>query len=99
MRFSELPPFSMLTQLEIAFLQGAKWEHYRLQGATMWQSDQKAAAEEAIKRTANGTLGENPLLVRRKAPLPEVKSGAKFPPERAKTKQSRVPSANSLAKP
>lgn len=33
-----------------AFVEGAKWWEFHKTGATMWQSDQQAAAEEAAKR-------------------------------------------------
>lgn len=35
-----------------AFVKGAKWWEYHKTGATMWQSDQTLAAEEAAKRFA-----------------------------------------------
>lgn len=33
-----------------AFVAGAKWWEYKKIGATMWQSDQRLAEEEAISR-------------------------------------------------
>lgn len=45
-------------ELMITFIQGAKWWEYHRTGATMWQSDQHIAEEEAIRRSKNGTLGK-----------------------------------------
>ena len=41
----------------IAFVQGAQWWEYKQSGATMWQSDQNDASDEAERRLASGTLG------------------------------------------
>lgn len=40
--------------LRKAFFHGAKWWEYHSAHATMWQSDQNAAAEEAERRYPNG---------------------------------------------
>lgn len=42
-----------------AFVEGAKWWAWTQEGATMWQSDQRAALDEAERRLANGTLGDS----------------------------------------
>jgi len=47
-----------------AFVDGAKWWEFHKEGATMWQSDQRLAEEEAEKRYPGG-----------KCPLPEKESG------------------------
>lgn len=52
--------------LFIAFTQGAKWWEYQKTGATMRQSDQKEAKEEADRRGKNGTLGKLPYPVVRR---------------------------------
>jgi hypothetical protein len=44
--------------LLIAFVQGAKWWEFITHEATMWQSDQNRALEEAKQRLENGTLGK-----------------------------------------
>lgn len=53
-----MPKEPKLDPLVIAFLQGAKWWECGTTNATMWQSDQKRAVEEAKKRLARGTLGK-----------------------------------------
>ena len=45
------------TALEIAFTQGASWWEWYKEGATMWNSDQRLADEEAKRRTENKSLG------------------------------------------
>lgn len=40
-----------------AFVQGAKWWEYHSRGATMWQSDQQLAHEEAEKQEKAEKLG------------------------------------------
>ena len=39
-----------MSDLQRAFVQGAKWWEWQKTNATMWQSDQNLAAEEAIRR-------------------------------------------------
>ena len=48
--------------LIVAFIQGAKWWEWHKEGATMWQSDQLLAEEEALKRERNKTLGRCPVI-------------------------------------
>ena len=43
--------------LRDAFVQGAKWWEFESRGATMWQSDQQKAWDEAERWAANGSLG------------------------------------------
>ena len=50
----------IVNPLIVAFVQGAKWWEYHKESATMWQSDQRLAEEEAFKREQNGTLGKLP---------------------------------------
>jgi formylmethanofuran dehydrogenase subunit E len=50
-----------LSPLVWAFLNGAKWWEYVSTGATMWQSDQNRAMQEALRHEAEGTLGMSPL--------------------------------------
>ena len=38
-----------------AFVAGAKWWEYHSTGATMWQSDQRLAEDEATRRYASNT--------------------------------------------
>ena len=52
-------------KLSVAFVQGAKWWEYYSQGATMWQSDQRLAEEEATTRLERGTLGELPEALKK----------------------------------
>lgn len=47
-----------LSKEELAFVEGAKWWEWKTTGATMWNSDRRDAEAEAVKRKANGTLGE-----------------------------------------
>lgn len=51
------------TALLIAFIQGAKWWEYAKTGATMWQSDQKKASDEAERRLRDGSLGNDRLVM------------------------------------
>lgn len=44
-------------ELVTAFIQGAKWWEWHKQNATMWQSDQRLAYEEAIKYLRANMLG------------------------------------------
>lgn len=43
-----------------AFIQGAKWWELHQTGATMWRSDQEAAAVEAERLLKRGMLGKHP---------------------------------------
>lgn len=52
-------PKKLETPLIIAFVQGARWWEYHKEGATMWQSDQRLAEGEALKRLENRTLGKH----------------------------------------
>lgn len=45
-------------ELKQAFVQGAKWWEYVSRGATMWQSDQHDAWEEAERKAKDGKLGQ-----------------------------------------
>ncbi len=47
-----------VSPLVVAFIQGAKWWEWKQTGATMWQSDQNEALEEAEGRERRGTLGK-----------------------------------------
>lgn len=50
-------PIESKDALIVAFVQGAKWWEYHSRGATMWQSDQRLAEEEAKRREERQTLG------------------------------------------
>lgn len=54
-------PKKLETSPIVAFVQGARWWEYHKEGATMWQSDQRLAEEEALKRLENKTLGKRPF--------------------------------------
>lgn len=43
--------------LIVAFVQGARWWEFAKTGATMWQSDQADAFDEAVVRADGGRLG------------------------------------------
>jgi hypothetical protein len=47
-----------------AFVQGAKWWEWESTRATMWQSDQNKAFEEAKRREQNGTLKLDPVSIK-----------------------------------
>lgn len=47
-------------KLIAAFIQGAKFWEYSQTGFTMWQSDQRLAEKEAIRKLKNKTLGAIP---------------------------------------
>lgn len=47
-------------ELVVAFIQGAQWWEWHKEKATMWQSDQGLALQEALRRLKGGTLGKDP---------------------------------------
>lgn len=50
---------AVVNPLIVAFIQGAKWWEWHRENATMWQSDQNLALQEAKQREKEGTLGKS----------------------------------------